>query len=38
MRMHEIGQDVLGGDLRDPVQRQNARERVLKLIETYRSK
>jgi len=38
VRMHEIGQDVLGRDLRDPAQRQNARERVLKVIETYRSK
>lgn len=36
VRMQAIEQDVLGRDLRDPALRKDVRERVLKVIETYR--
>lgn len=36
VRMHEIEQSVLGQDLRDPVLQRDVRERMLKVIQTYR--
>ena len=36
MKMYEVEEDYIGRDLADPAVRNEARERILKVIEEYR--